>query len=204
MTRKYILVLLIISIIPLLVCLSGCKRSDPTDTSYYINAVPVNSNNVTNFPVESVEQIIDAGDENHSIKYLSLLYKTGTNNARLGYDGMDLKKGNIIDYGGGVYYFKAIRANFGNMLAQFIEDHTNLELTTISPDVIRRQGGKNVGADSYAYNSDYGVAAGYFVIFREKELKANLRACARFKKTRVFTKRAFLLPKFTFYTLSIG
>jgi len=60
--------------------------------------------------------------------------------------------GATVDYGNGVWYFDAVRANFGNKLAAFVAVHPELELVTMTGDAT----GTN------------GFDLGYFVIFRKK------------------------------------
>lgn len=74
---------------------------------------------------------------------------------------------NIMDFGAGVYYFPQTETDFGKALAQFLSVHTNLEVVALTGNVIRQ----NRHESRHPYSGDYGVANGYFVIFREKEKK---------------------------------
>lgn len=81
-----------------------------------------------------------------------------------------IEEKSFVEYGNGVYYFKRTGENFANALAGFLATHTNLEVTAMTGDVVRRLGGRTEDLNSKAFhNSNYGVAIGYFVTFREKK-----------------------------------
>jgi hypothetical protein len=57
-----------------------------------------------------------------------------------------------VNYGNGVYYFDAVKAQFGNSLSAFIERHPELEFVGMAPNDC----------------SGHGYTTGYFVVFSEK------------------------------------
>lgn len=57
-----------------------------------------------------------------------------------------------VDYGNGVFYFKATRADFGKSLADFIGKNKSREVASIAGD----------GTDGYGYDR------GYFVVTKER------------------------------------
>lgn len=74
-----------------------------------------------------------------------------------------------IHYGANMYYFAKTEYSFANSLASFLIGHTNLEVTAIAPNVIRKSGaGRRSPEYQYSSTTDYGLAVGYFVTFREK------------------------------------
>ncbi len=75
----------------------------------------------------------------------------------------------VISYGEGVYYFPYIRADFASALVKFLQSHTNLEVTAMTGDVVRRGGSATKNLKEYYDKEDYGAAVGYFVTFREKK-----------------------------------
>jgi hypothetical protein len=66
-----------------------------------------------------------------------------------------------ISYGHNIYYFYAAGTNFPQLLARFLDVHTNIEVETFASDVQlqNRLGGANC---------DYGATVGYTVVFKEK------------------------------------
>lgn len=76
--------------------------------------------------------------------------------------------GTVVNYGNGVHYFPHTRADFANTLAKFLNIHTNLEVTAMTGDVVRRTGRYIMSLSSRYDTTDYGAAVGYFVTFREK------------------------------------
>ena len=70
----------------------------------------------------------------------------------------------IKHFGLNVYYFQQTGNNFGQKLVLFLKRHTDLEVSAIAGEVIR----KNRGSLD-RYDLDYGETMGYFVTFREKK-----------------------------------
>ncbi|MES3031218.1 MAG: hypothetical protein V4697_02290 [Patescibacteria group bacterium] len=76
----------------------------------------------------------------------------------------------MLNYGEGVWYFPYVGAEFPNSLSQFLVKYTNLEVSAMSPNVVRLDHyGKIKAISPGGGQTDYGAAIGYFVIFREKK-----------------------------------
>jgi len=121
-------------------------------------------------PIASFAAPTNSVDQFESGQFLPGPSSAGDSPFRLTMD--ELKSGVIEYYGSGVYNFSVTNKRFGFTLADFLKSHPKLEVTAMTGNVVRRSGARIRDLDdSITAYSDYGVAVGYFVTFREKESK---------------------------------